>query len=80
MGTRFLLEAAGFADVAVEHIGSKYLAAYKRGMDMAVKGAVAPLGAHIFMGETVRQKTRNAARNIEEGRTHPVRVGCRKLR
>jgi hypothetical protein len=68
----------GFADIVVEYIGSKYLAAYKRGMNTAVKGGVPPLGAQIFMGETAPQKTRNAARNIEEGRTHPVRVVCRK--
>jgi hypothetical protein len=30
------------------------------------------------LGETAPQKTRNAARNIEEGRTHPVQVICRK--
>jgi hypothetical protein len=29
------------------------------------------------MGEAAPQKTRNAACNIEEGRTHPVQVLCR---
>ena len=36
------------------------------------------LGYHLLMGETALQKTRNAARNIEEGRTHPIQVLCRK--
>ena len=77
-GTRLLLEAAGFSDIAVKDTGATHLAAYKRGMEIALKGAVPPLGAHIVIGETVLQKTRNAARNIEEGRTRPVQVVCRK--
>jgi hypothetical protein len=43
-----------------------------------VEGVVPPLGVHIFMGETSPQKVRNAARNIEAGRTHPIQVVCRK--
>jgi len=35
---------------------------------------------YVLMGETALQKTRNTARNIEEGRTHPVQVICRKPR
>jgi SAM-dependent methyltransferase len=76
--TRTLLEAAGFEDVLVEDTGHKYLAAYKQTMELAAQGALPPLGIHILMGESAPQKTRNAARNIEEGRTHPVQVLCRK--
>jgi SAM-dependent methyltransferase len=76
--TRALLAAAGFVDIVVEHTGAKYLAAYKQALDMAAQGALPPLGIHLLMGETALQKTRNAARNIEEGRTHPVQVVCRK--
>ena len=76
--TRTLLEAAGFEDVLVEDTGQKYLAAYKQAMELAAQGALPPLGIHILLGETAPQKTRNAARNIEEGRTHPVQVLCRK--
>ena len=36
------------------------------------------LGIHILLGESSPQKTRNAARKIEEGRTYPVQVLCRK--
>ena len=76
--TRALLEAAGFEDVLVEDTGQKYLAGYKQAMELAAQGALPPLGIHILMGESAPQKTRNAARNIEEGRTHPVQVLCRK--
>jgi hypothetical protein len=47
-------------------------------IERAEKGALPPLGTHILMGETALQKTRNAARNIEEGRTHPIQLICRK--
>ena len=76
--TRALLEAAGFGDIMLEDTGAKYLAAYKQVMDMAAHGALPPLGVHILMGKSAPQKMRNAARNIEEGRTHPVQVICRK--
>jgi SAM-dependent methyltransferase len=76
--TRSLLEAAGFRDVLVDDTGPKYLAAYKQMMEVAAKGAPPPLGAHILMGERAPEKVRNAARNIEENRTHPVQVICRK--
>ena len=61
-----------------EDTGTKYLAGYKAVIEKAEKGMLPPLGIHILMGETASQKTRNAARNIEEGRTHPIQVICRK--
>ncbi len=72
------LEGAGFVDIAVEDTGEKYLAGYKRAMELAAKGALPPFGVQILMGETAPAKTQNAARNIEEGRTHPIQVICRK--
>jgi ubiquinone/menaquinone biosynthesis C-methylase UbiE len=76
--THLALERAGFENVLIEETGQKYLAAYERTMELAAQGALPPLGIHILLGETAPQKTRNAARNIEEGRTHPVQVICRK--
>jgi SAM-dependent methyltransferase len=76
--TRALLQAAGFADIVVEDTGQEYLAAYRRALDLAAQGALPPVGTHILLGETAPQKLRNAARNIEEGRTRPVQVECRR--
>jgi hypothetical protein len=76
--TRKLLEAAGFRDIVVEDIGAKYLAAYKQVMALAASGAMPALGVHLLAGERAAEKTRNAARNIEEGRTQPVQLICRK--
>ena len=74
------LEGVGFVDVEVEDTGAKYLAGYRRAMELAAQGALAPFGTHILMGQTAPAKTKNAARNIEEGRTHPVQVICYKPR
>lgn len=76
--TQAFLEAAGFEDVIIENTGDKYVAAYKVALEKAERGIMPPLGIHILMGETALQKTRNSARNIEEGRTHPIMLICRK--
>lgn len=76
--TRTLLETAGFERIEMEDTGPKYLAAYNKVMERAEQGALPPLGVHILLGANASEKTRNAARNIEEGRTHPVQVICRK--
>lgn len=72
------LEAAGFRDIVIADTGAKYLAGYKRAMELAAQGAVPTLGLHLLMGASTSEKTRNAARNIEEGRTRPIEVLCRK--
>ena len=78
--TRALLERAGFEAIAVEDTGAKYAAGYRAAIERAQQGALPPLGIHLLMGETAGQKTRNALRNIEEGRTHPIQLVCRKPR
>lgn len=72
------LEEAGFTEIRVEDTGPKYLAGYNRAVELAAAGALPAFGVHILMGETAPAKVANAARNIAEGRTHPVQVICRK--
>lgn len=72
------LEKAGFAEIEVTDTGDKYLEGYKGAMAMAEKGELPPFGVHILLGKTAPQKVRNAARNIEEQRTRPVQIICRK--
>lgn len=76
--TRALLEAAGFDDIHLEDTGEKYLAAYRHVIELTEQDALPPLGIHILLRGNVREKVRNAACNIEEGRIHPVQVICRK--
>lgn len=78
--TRAFLEKTGFEDIVVQDTGAKYGAGYKGVIEKAEQGTLPPLGIHILLGETALQKTRNAARNIEEGRTHPIQVICRRPR
>ncbi len=72
------LEEAGFGDIAVEHTGPKYLAGYRRAIELADRGELPPFGVHILLGDRASEITRNAALNIEEGRTDPIQVICRK--
>lgn len=76
--TQRYLETAGFVDVTIEYTGAKYLEGYKRAIALAAQGALPPLGIHLLMGESAPQKTKNSARNIEERRTEPVKILCRK--
>ena len=76
--TRALLEAAGFGRIEIEEPGAKYLAGYKRAVQLAERGGLPPLGVHKLMGENAVLKMANSARNIEEGRTRPIEVICRK--
>jgi SAM-dependent methyltransferase len=73
-----LLAGAGFVDIESEDTGPKYLAAYRAALERIDRGEVPPLGVHVLMGRTAPEKMRNAGRNIEEERTHPVQVVCRK--
>jgi ubiquinone/menaquinone biosynthesis C-methylase UbiE len=76
--TKALLTEAGFVGIEMEDTGEKYLATYKKAIERGESGTLPPLGIHLLMGDTAPQKTRNAARNIEERRTHPIQVVCRK--
>lgn len=76
--TRAVLERTGFEAIRIEDTGAKYAAGYRVAIERAERGEVPPLGIHLLMGETTLQKTRNALRNIDEGRTHPVQLICRK--
>ena len=76
--TRALLEAAGFTDILMQDTGPKYLAGYRKALELAARGELPILGIHLLLGKDAIDKTRNSARNIEEGRTHPFQVVCRK--
>jgi SAM-dependent methyltransferase len=72
------LHKAGFHDIDVQETGAKYLQGYRNVMALAEKGELPRLGVHILLGPSAPAKTRNAARNIEEGRTRPVQILCRR--
>ncbi|BBK40837.1 SAM-dependent methyltransferase [Allostella vacuolata] len=72
------LGAAGFQEVEVVGTGEEYLQGYRKMISLMDEGALPPLGVHIILGPAASEKIRNAARNIEESRTRPVRIMCRK--
>jgi SAM-dependent methyltransferase len=76
--TRALLEAAGFGDIFLEYTGASYVAGYKAAIEKAENGSLPAPGVDLLLGETALQQTRNAARNIEEGRIAPIQLLCRK--
>lgn len=76
--TRVVLERTGFTDIVMEDTGAKYAEAYQKVIETEEEGDSSPLGRHLLMGETALEKAKNAARNIEEGRTHPIQLICRK--
>ena len=78
--TQALLARAGFVDLESEDTGPKYLAAYRAALELADRGELPPLGLHVLIGPTAPEKMRNSARNIEEARTQPVQMVCRKPR
>lgn len=72
------LRRAGFEDIQLTETGEKYLQGYRHVLALAAKGELPRLGVHILLGDAAPAKTRNAARNIEEGRTIPVQIICRR--
>lgn len=72
------LEKAGFSRIEVTDTGEKYLQGYKAAIELAEKGRAPVFGVHILLGKLAPQIVRNAARNIEQGRTHPIQIVCFK--
>lgn len=73
-----ILKREGFTEIEVTDTGQKYLEGYNKAIELAEKGETPTFAVHILLGKLAPQIVRNAARNIEEGRTHPVQIICRK--
>ncbi len=76
--TAAALKETGFENIQVTDTGDKYLEGYKAAIAKAEKGETPIFGTHILLGKQAPQIVRNAARNIEERRTHPVQIICYK--
>ena len=76
--TRAMLEKTGFEAIVVEDTGAKYLAAYRMMIEKVESGDLPPLGPQLLLGQSGLQKLRNSAKNLAEGRTHPIQLICRK--
>lgn len=76
--TMTLPEAKGVEQTDVTDTGDKYLEGYKTAIALVQSGQMPAFGTHILLGKLAPRIVRNAARNIEQGRTHPVQFICRK--
>jgi len=72
------LNAAGFVIVTIQDKTQAALASFARMRERIARDGPPRLGVHIIMGERGREKGRNSARNIEERRTRPIEILCRK--
>ena len=72
------LKNTGFTNIEVTDTGEKYLQGYQAAIERAEKGDTPVFGTHILLGKLAPQIMRNAARNIEERRTHPLQIICYK--
>ncbi|MBV1789059.1 class I SAM-dependent methyltransferase [Marinobacterium sp. D7] len=78
--TKALLEESGFEAIQIEETGARYLSGYRTAVAKAEAGTLPSFGVHLLMGESAVEQMRNAGRNIEEGRTCPIQLICRKRR
>jgi SAM-dependent methyltransferase len=75
--TRRIVFDAGFEAIEIVDMGDKYLAGYRKSLERT-PAELPPLGTHLLLGPSARERSANAMRNIEEGRTRPFQLVCRK--
>jgi len=75
---RDALTRAGFEIRAWRDLTETVLAANKAQRAHIAEHGPPRLGPHILMGDGAREKMRNSARNIEQGRVRPIDIICRK--
>lgn len=72
------LKAAGFEVVTAVDKTAAAMASHQRMRERIAREGPPKFGVHVIMGAGAREKGRNSVRNIEEGRTRPVEILCRK--
>lgn len=72
------LRSVGFEVVSVIDKSAAAIASHQRMRERIARDGPPKIGVHVVMGASAREKGRNSARNIEEGRTRPVEILCRK--
>ena len=72
------LQRAGFTVETVRDNSAEYKAWLVRQRSQAASAGRPALGSHIVVGRDFKEKSRSAARNVEEDRVVPVDILCRK--
>lgn len=68
------VRAAGFEIIENEDVTALSAAWFKAAIEKALIGPKMPLGLHLLMGPTAREKLGNVARNLSEGRIRTVQA------
>ncbi len=76
--TRDAIAAAGFELVSWCDHSDTVIAANRAQRAQIARHGPPKLGPHILMGTDAREKMRNSAGNIEQGRVRPIDIVCRK--
>ncbi len=72
------LQGAGFHVLSVLDRSEATIVFLRRMRERIARDGPPRIGTHILMGPGAREKARNSARNVEEGRIKPIEVLCRK--
>ena len=75
--TRRFAFDAGFQAIELVDMSEKYLAGYRKALERE-PAELPPLGIHLLLGANARERSANAMRNLEEGRTRAFQMVCRK--
>jgi ubiquinone/menaquinone biosynthesis C-methylase UbiE len=72
------LGQVGFSVVSVQDNGPALRQFYQAQREVVRRDGPPKLGNFILMGENAKEKARNAARNLEEGRVRAIEILCRR--
>lgn len=72
--TRERMEQAGFEILSMRDMTAESLAHHQRMRERIERDGPPVLGPHVVIGEGARERLRNAARSVEEGRTVPIEI------
>jgi SAM-dependent methyltransferase len=76
--TEALLSEAGFISIETVDTGSRYVEGYRAMLSASGSGEAPKLGIHVLGGGQTATRAGNSTRSIEEGRTWPIEVVCRR--
>ena len=76
--TRALLDSIGFEVLDVIDGTQTAIAFYEESRARIARDGPPRLGVHIILGDGAKEKLRNSAANVEQGRTLPIEFVCRR--
>ncbi|MDC1375490.1 methyltransferase domain-containing protein [bacterium] len=73
-----LLKEIGFSNIEIIETGDKYISGYKKLTNPLPKKENPILGIHVIGGESMKERSINSMKSINENRTLPFEVVCTK--